>query len=67
MGCTYSLDRKEQPMKGRIAPVEYMQARPLPLTPYPNPQQSEKHRLGLRGETIQVNASTKNIRDDFGI
>jgi hypothetical protein len=63
MGCTHSIDRKEQTVKGRITPVEYIQSRPLPLQPY----QNEKHRLGLRGETIQVNASTKKIRDDFGI
>ena len=67
MGCTYSLDRKSPSIVARIVPIDHLtEIRTNPTQIKPNA--SEKHRLGLRDESIKCNSPTTSaIRDEFGI
>lgn len=62
MGCTFSAQRKIQPLKGRIFPIEH------DIKPTTYPASAEKHVNNLRDYSIKpISPSQANIRDNFGI
>lgn len=64
MGCVVSTNRKDEYVKARVFPMQAERSQPQ----FPTVHVSERHRLGLRDQSIKSpNSTTKGIQDQFGI